>query len=152
MKVLIVEDQPEKKDNIENFLLDSFEWFHVNSSDSLRSALKEVVLNQDYDLVLLDMSMPAFDPSESYFEDSPESYAGKELMEQMKLRAISMPVIVVTQYSSFEGGAVTLDGLSESFKNEYDDFYLGYVYYTSANNNWKNELKEKIELLQGNKL
>ncbi|MVB37166.1 response regulator, partial [Vibrio cholerae] len=72
MKVLIVEDQPEKKDNIENFLLDSFQSFRVNSSDSLRSALREVVLNQDYDLILLDMSMPAFDPSESYFEDSPE--------------------------------------------------------------------------------
>ncbi|MEF1341562.1 hypothetical protein REH81_33240, partial [Vibrio rotiferianus] len=90
--------------------------------------------------------------SESYFEDSPESYAGKELMEQMKLRGISMPVIVVTQYSSFEGGAVALDGLSEKFKNDYDDFYLGYVYYTSANNNWKKELKEKIELLQGNNI
>lgn len=149
MKVLIVEDQPEKKENIERFLLDNFEHFSVNASDSLRSALREIVTNQGYDLILLDMSMPAFDPSESYFGDSPESYAGQELMEQMKLRGIKMPVIVVTQYSSFEGGEVALDGLSKKFNQDYSDFYMGHVYYTSANNNWQKELKSKIDLIRG---
>ncbi len=149
MKILIVEDQPDKKENIELFLLTTFDSIELNSCDSLRGALREVVSNREYDLILLDMSMPAFDPSESYFDDSPESYAGKELMEQMKLRGINMPVIVVTQYSSFEGGEVALDGLSENFDNEYGDFYLGHVYYTSANHNWKKNLESKIRELQG---
>ncbi|MEX6282189.1 response regulator [Providencia hangzhouensis] len=149
MKVLIVEDQPEKNENIKKFLLDNFEHFSISTSDSLRKALREIVSNQSYDLILLDMSMPAFDPSESYFGDSPESYAGQELMEQMKLRGIRMPVIVVTQYSSFEGGEVALDGLSSKFSLDYGDFYLGYVYYTSANNNWQKDLKAKIDLMRG---
>lgn len=144
MKILIVEDQADKKDNIEQYLLDNFSDVSVNDCCSLRGALKEVVTNPTYDLILLDMSMPNFDPSEAYYDDSPESYAGRELMEQMRLRGISIPVIVVTQYSSFEGGSVALDGLSEMFSDQFSDFYKGCIYYNSATENWKSELGKLI--------
>ncbi|MGL5257929.1 MAG: hypothetical protein ACRC76_12945 [Proteocatella sp.] len=145
MKILIVEDQADKKDNIERFLFENIPEVNINDCCSLRGALKEVVTNPIYDLILLDMSMPNFDPSEAYYDDSPESYAGRELMEQMKLRGIVIPVIIVTQYSSFEGGSVALDGLSEMFFNLFDEFYKGCIYYNSATEKWKVDLSKLIE-------
>lgn len=149
MHLLIVEDQLDKKENIEHFLIANFSEVVISDSNSLRDALKKIVLENNYDLILLDMSMPAFAPSESHYDDSPESYAGRELMEQMRLRGISIPVIIVTQYSSFEGGSVTLEGLSKNFYKKYDNFYCGYVYYNSANEDWKKELKMKISDIKG---
>ncbi|CAH0527968.1 response regulator [Vibrio sp. 2026] len=151
MKILLVEDQLDKKENILNFIESIFSDFEVSDCSSLRGALREIVSNNNYDLILLDMSMPAFDPSESYMDDSPESYAGMELMEQMKLRSIKIPVIVVTQFSSFEGGSVALDGLSSSFVSKFRDFYYGHVYYNSANENWKSELEARIKSLNESK-
>ncbi|WP_077927051.1 response regulator [Wohlfahrtiimonas populi] len=147
MNILIVEDQPDKKENIELFLHNYYtcsSHLNISTVGSLRGALRALLLCDTYDLILLDMSMPAFDTSSSYFDGSPESYAGHELLEQMKLRGISVPVIVVTQYSSFEGGAVTLEDLSQNFYEEYSKFYFGHVYYNSGNDNWKLDLEQKI--------
>lgn len=67
----------------------------------------------DLDLILLDMSMPSFDLTDQFNSEDPESFAGIEIMSQMKLRDINVPVLVVTQYKSFEKGSVTLEDLIE---------------------------------------
>ena len=143
MKILIVEDQPEKRDQIKDFIKDyiSFETI-IKDKESLRGALKEIITNSDYELILLDMSMPNFDPSVDDPTDcSPESFAGKELLEQLELRKIQIPVIVITQYSSFEGGTITLDDLSNDLKNKYGNHFLGAVYFNSSSDSWKEELQ-----------
>lgn len=142
MRILLVEDQPDKREEIKQFITNELaKGIEITDKESLRGALKQIMTCSDYDLMLLDMSMPNFDPSiENPADCSPESFAGKELLEQMKLRKIKIPVIVITQYSSFEGGAVTLEALSDEFKNKYGEFYLGSVYFNSAVGTWKKEL------------
>lgn len=142
MKILLVEDQPDKREHIKKYLTSKFvNNVEITDKESLRGALKAVVSNNKYDLILLDMSMPNFDPSvDDPTDSSPESFAGKELLEQMKLRGLKIPVIVITQYSSFEGGVVTLESLSEQFENKFGEFYIGSVYFNLAVDAWKNQL------------
>lgn len=134
MKILLVEDQPDKKEAIKKFvLLKLSKECEIVEKGSLRGALKEVYDDNNYDLVLLDMSMPNFDSENDGYDDNiPESFAGKQMLEQMELRNIKIPVIVITQYSSFEGGAVSLDELSNNFASKYSDFYLGSIYFNSG--------------------
>lgn len=142
MNILIIEDQPDKREQIIEFVKENISTsLSITEKESLRGALKEIVQVGNYDLILLDMSMPNFDPSPDNLSDSsPESFAGRELLEQMKLRDITIPVIVITQYSSFEGGLVTLESLSTEFEHEYGDYYMGSIYFNSATDTWKDPL------------
>lgn len=147
MKILIAEDQPEKRDQIIELLKSSIPIsFSFVNKISLRGALKELVgSGSEYDLIILDMSMPNFDPDFSnQSECSPESFAGYELLEQMTMRAIDVPVIVVTQYSYFEGGNVTFEQLSEKFIKDYPKLFLGSVYFNSSMDKWKSDLLDII--------
>lgn len=146
MRVLIVEDQKEKSEDIVNFLNSYYlKGMLVSIQQSLRSGLKDLVINNNYDLVILDMSMPNFDPSiDDPIGGTPESFAGKEFMSQMDLRGIVSPVIVVTQYSTFAKGQIALDDLDRAFKISYPSFYLGSVYYSSAEDSWKKSLLKII--------
>jgi CheY-like chemotaxis protein len=149
MRVLIVEDQESKELSLKRFLIDEYNTTDLITEKSLKGALKRLVSDKNFNVILLDMSMPNFDPSFSNPADSsPESFAGRELMQQMRLRGIKIPVIVVTQYSRFQGGALSLDDLSAGFSNDFPEFYLGSVYYDASVESWKNNLKAFLEKSQ----
>ena len=147
MKILIVEDQQEKSDDIVRFLMENKPYeLKVSIQQSLRSGLKDLIKNSDYDLIVLDMSMPNFDPSpDDPVGGTPESFAGKEFLSQMELREISIPVVVVTQYATFAKGQIALEELDTLFKLSHPSFYLGAVYYSSAEASWKEALQRIIK-------
>ncbi len=149
MKILIVEDDYDKRNKIKKFVFEALNSdVTVVEKESLRSGLQEVVQGDGYDLLLLDMSMPSFDVGSSEpGGGTPESFAGKELMIQMKLREIQIPVIVITQYDSFEEGTVSLEDLTTEFNNEFQEIFLGAVYYNSAVDGWKTELAKYLSNL-----
>lgn len=148
MKILIVEDQEEKSEDIVNFFKHKIEHPKINIKRSLRSGLKEVITSDDYDIIILDMSMPNFDPSKGDPSGgTPESFAGKELLAQMDLRGILTPVIVVTQYATFSKGQIALEELDNLFKKSYSNFYLGAVFYSSVGSSWKIELQKLLNKL-----
>ncbi len=140
MNILLVEDQIVKSELIKDFLNQEYDNPVIVHKKSLRSALIEIVNNDTYSLILLDMTLPYFDSSDDDFEDfDSESFAGKELLAQLELREINIPIIVVTQYASFQEGAVSLANLHEELK-DYGKYYLGSVYFNSANDSWKNNI------------
>ncbi|MFM5335799.1 hypothetical protein ACET97_04550 [Aeromonas enteropelogenes] len=140
---MIIEDQQDKRDDIANLLC---KWLNIDntsisSCSSLHSALRSIVYDEPYDLVMLDMSLPTFDiSSEEPTGGTSESYGGKELLYQMMLRDTKYPTVVVTQYMSFNKGSIDLLDLDQEFQREFSDFYLGYVYYNAAVDDWKNAL------------
>lgn len=149
LKTLIIEDQKEKALALSNALHESFPTSEFEYCESLRSGLSSLIKNGKYDLLILDMSMPRFDPNPSSTGSViPESFAGKEILSQMQLRKIDTPTVVVTQYSVFGDSKIELETLDSEFKEQYRSFYLGCVYYSSASINWKNDL---INLIQNSK-
>tara|TARA_B100000446_G_scaffold133059_1_gene125183 strand:+ start:363 stop:830 length:468 start_codon:yes stop_codon:yes gene_type:complete len=145
MNILIVEDEDNKRFSIEGFLSELFsDDVEFDFARSLRAGLLKASLGNDqFDLLLLDMSMPHFDPSvEAPSGAVPDSFAGEEMMSQMELRDICIPVIVVTQYTVFEKGSVTLPMLDCQYRERFGSFYRGIVYYSSVSDDWKNNLKK----------
>ncbi|MCQ4108462.1 MULTISPECIES: response regulator [Aeromonas] len=152
MKILIVEDQIEKSKEIEQFCRSFFlnvEMIIV--CQSLRSGLR-ALMSSTYDLIFLDMSMPNFDPSsDDPLGGTPESFAGKEFLAQMKLRGEKIPVVIITQYQTFEEGQVDLTSIDSFLKSTYSGFYLGAIYYSSADKEWEVNLERLLnrEYLNG---
>ena len=146
MKILIIEDQEDKSKDIEQFCESYFkkvDLIHVKRS--LRSGLRAALSEIQYDLIFLDMSMPNFDPSEDDpLGGTPESFAGKELLAQLKFRKVTIPVVIVTQYQTFNEGKIDLKSLNNELMKEYFGFYMGIVYYSSADKDWQTNLKKLL--------
>ena len=101
-RILLVEDYEEKAKDIRKFLQEKFPNAKVFNCTSYNSAQEMIFEAEDeYDLILLDMSMSTFDLNDDASGGLPEPAAGQNILEGMYLRNISTPVIVVTMYNVF---------------------------------------------------
>lgn len=143
MNLLLIEDNHYKIEQLLFFLEKEFPQFRVVVKKSYNSGLREVILNNNYDLILLDISMPTYDIQPGEPGGDPIPLAGKLILNEMYLRDIEAKVIVVTMYENFVDGTqlVTLDN---QFQQEFTSNYKGYVYFSPGDINWKEALKQKI--------
>lgn len=148
MKVLFIEDHPHKRRLVYNYLIETFPDIEIVQKGSYNSGLKELITqSNDYDLLLLDISMPNYDisPEESGGDFLP--LAGKLILKEMYLREINTKAIVVSMHGSFEGGT-KLTELDSELRNEFSDNYAGYVYFSQISTEWKEQLKKLINSIQ----
>jgi len=147
MKILFIEDDDEKRNKINIFLNNIFKELNIIDKKSYHSGLSSLVKKEPYDIVLMDMSMPNFDVISDESEGgTPESFAGRKLLEQMKFRFIDYPVIVITQFESFGEHVEKLSfkELNEELEEKFKPFYKSMVYYHSSESDWKENLEIEI--------
>lgn len=149
MRILLIEDDEIKRNQINRFLLESLKKADIKIAKSLQSGLKAII-NNDFDFILLDMTMPTFDIGLDEDGGRPRAYGGREILQQMARRQILIPVIVVTQFDRFGKGAdsLTLSELDEQLKFIYKNNYLGCIFYNSAVDSWKKDLKRLIDTIK----
>ncbi|WP_434579353.1 response regulator [Pseudomonas sp. Z5-35] len=145
MKMLIIEDDEDKLKTLADFIDQEFPGYMVETAKSYNSGLRAIIKgNKIYDFILLDMSMPNYDVSPSEPSGgSPESFAGSELLAQMKLRGIQIPTVVVTMFDAFgdNSSKVSLDQLVEKLARQFHPIFKGSVYYNPAEDGWRSSLK-----------
>jgi CheY-like chemotaxis protein len=144
MRVLVVEDDENKRHHLVSFLI-QMQAVQISTAVSYSTGLRAIVEGASaLDLILLDMSLPTFDISANEHGGGSEVYGGREILEQMSDRGIKIPVIVVTQYDQFGEGNVTLEQLDRQLKAEYADTYRGSVFYNTAREGWRVRLQRMI--------
>lgn len=143
MKILLVEDFEEKAHNIMSFLKEEFPCYEIIRCSSYNSA-QEMIFDhsEDFQLILLDMSMSTYDLIVDASGGLPEPSAGEYILEGMFLRDIDTPVIVITMYNVF--GRKELSDFNTELKAKYPQNYKSYVFYSSQKTDWKKELKQQI--------
>lgn len=148
MKILFIEDHPLKQAQINKYILEEFSDFQIETRNSYISGLKELIRNYNtYDVLLLDISMPNYDISS---EDSGGDWmplAGKKILKEMYLRDIPTKAIVITMHGSFDDGT-RITELDSELQTEFPDNYIGYVYYSQLNEDWKEKLCQLLKDLQ----
>lgn len=144
-RILIVEDNQKKLEKLRSFLERDFPNIEIEERTSYNSASKEIVLNyQNYDLILLDMSMQTYDVSDDESGGEPEPLAGKNILKQIYLRNIPTKVIVVTMYENYVDGT-RIKQLDQELLSDFKDNYCGYIFFTHSNLDWAIKLKELIK-------
>lgn len=147
MKILFIEDHPLKQAQINKFINDNFVSYEIVSRNSYISGLKELKQNHSYyDVLLLDISMPNYDISSEESGGDWMPLAGKKILKEMYLRDIRTKAIVITMHGSFDDGTRITD-LDSELGNEFPDNYIGYVYYSQINEDWKEQLEKLIKSL-----
>jgi DNA-binding NarL/FixJ family response regulator len=148
MKILFIEDHPLKQAQINKFVVEKFSDCQIESKNSYISGLKELIKNHsNYDVLLLDISMPNYDISS---EDSGGDWmplAGKNILKEMYLRDIPTKAIVVTMHGSFDDGTKITE-LDSELKKEFSDNYIGYVFYSQLNEDWKDKICQLLKTFE----
>ncbi|MGT2455436.1 response regulator [Cupriavidus basilensis] len=145
-KVLIIEDDDPKLDQIVEYLTQSSGNFDMTVAKSLNSACRQIDDNA-FDVVLLDMSIPTFDGGKTANATGRQrTYGGKDFLTYMWEMENETPVIVVTQYNDFPGedGALDMTQLHAQLDGEFPDVYKGHVYFEHNSDAWKSKLDRML--------
>lgn len=140
-KILIVDDDNYKRNNIISLLESISEDFEIKDEKALNPGLCKL-FEEDFDVVLLDMSLPMFDLSES---KNFESFGGLTFLEEMKRTNTHIPTIIITQYEIFGEGSLqrTSNNIDEMCKTKFQN-YKGLIVYSSSNSDWKEALVKML--------
>ena len=142
MTVLVVEDDENKRNQLSQFLRETYPQLKRHLERSLQSGLRYIRI-QHPDFILLDMTLPNYDPGPDEPGGQTHIFGGREFLRQMDRFDIVLPVIVVTQFEAFgkAPNTVLLHDLDQELSTEHPQSYKGAVYYHSAIHGWKERLK-----------
>ena len=94
------------------------------------------------------MTLPNFDPTPDDPGGKTHNFGGREFLKQLERFDIKVPVIVVTQFTTFGRGAQTigLADLDKELRTSFQPNYRGSVYYHASIHRWKEELEQLIKI------
>lgn len=145
MTLLLIEDNEHKSARIQEFLHSALTSVEIVCAQSVQEGIKKIRAWVP-DIVLLDMSLPAFNNTlqDNGFKHS--SYAGKDVLEYIDNFEIEVPVIIITAFTTFgsDKNAFSLEELNAKFTADFPDHYVGTVWYSSLEHKWKEKLIELI--------
>jgi CheY-like chemotaxis protein len=140
MRILLVEDDEEKRQQLSHFVQEEL-GAQVTEARSRQSGVS-ALLRDDYDLIILDMTMPTYDITPTEDGGRSQAYAGRDILQQMERRGIKTKAVVVTQFDRFGPAEdeITLEVLDTQLEIAFPDIYAGAVYYNVGYAGWRQEL------------
>jgi len=141
MQILIVEDDVSKADQLAEAVAEHAPNAACVIRRSYQSAVKEAT-QCDYDLLLLDMSMPTYDINGPGQGGTIRGFAGWDVMRELARRRRHFPTLIVTQFETFADGGerITLKQLGDELRHEFGSQYLGIVYFSALETKWKDDV------------
>ena len=146
IKLLIVEDDLNKKEQLHQLIADRFPAFEVADAESLIGGVR-TLRRWEPDLVVLDMTLPNYDSSgDAGAASGMEAFGGEEFLRQVDRFSLSPGVVVVTQFETFGdlGESKDRDELDAHLTMSFPRTYKGMVYYHASLNAWADELERRI--------
>jgi len=141
LKILVVEDNDYKRKRIVEVITTEINEVEISECYSFTSAWKKISTH-NFDLILLDMSLPTFDKTESEPGGVFRVFGGKELARKMLRRKIRSKFLFITQYKSFSDNvnSCSFDSLKTELLAEYETDCLGFILYSNMQSEWRDDL------------
>ncbi|HFQ7887616.1 MULTISPECIES: response regulator [Enterobacteriaceae] len=148
MKILLVEDEVHKRDELIQCVKTVYD-IDPQIVDCVNDAVLAVI-NEDYDLIILDMALSTFsDSSGDNKKGHDQAQGGIEVLRALNSRKKETKIIIVTQYPDFYIGGVKvkLQNSIKVVKEKYNQNMIGAVLYTYKS---KPTLQKIISILRKN--
>ena len=142
MKILFVEDDDHKRKSVEDFLRSAICDLSIDVGMSIESGV-QLGVDHDYDLILLDMTIPNFDKTDGKNGGISFKNGGEIIVRELIDEGVTFKCAILTQYETFNNE--TIEEISERIKEKCGENYLGYIKYNILDEEWKDNL---IKLFQ----
>jgi len=143
MRILLIEDNPLKREKISEFI-DTFDEVQLSEAASYNSGMN-YLLAESFDLLILDMSMPTFDRTDASHGGRFRAVGGKEIAIRLSKLDRLVPFVVVSGYKDFSVGSqsLSIEQIDDSLRH-IGSKYLGCIIFEAADSVWKEQLTEII--------
>ncbi|MDH5930943.1 response regulator [Vibrio splendidus] len=141
INLLVVEDNKSKIESIEELVNDLTPTVKVTYVLTPSEAIKNL-RKINYDFLILDMSLPAY----SEETHSIGSLSGKQILQTMKHKRISVPTVILTQWDVFghHDNTISLDILTSELMQNFSGFLLDVIFWDSSSDLWKKDISSYI--------
>lgn len=146
MKILIIEDDSNKMRRIAHEIREICKDAQLTEARSYQSGVRSLMSNQ-FDFLLLDMSLPIFDISHEEDGFQVDPFSGRNILQEMKRKNVHVPTAVITMFETFGEGLdlMTLEELDKDLADKYPAIYREVIYYNSSEINWKESLRNFLK-------
>lgn len=141
-KILLIEDDEPKRDQILTLLSTEFNHISVSVAKSLNSACR-LIDAEYFNLILLDMSLPTFDGGKTVGASGRQkTLGGRDVLRYIVECEIATPVYVVTGFKDFPGENrnIQLEELHKELQIEFPESYRGKVRFSHSSEEWKSRM------------
>lgn len=144
-KILVIEDDNFKAEDLRREILNECE---VSIVGSVRDAVV-TVLNQSFDIVVLDMALPTFTANAASASGTAQPQGGVEVLRALKSVSAGTPVIIVSQYPDLEvdGEFHSLEQSPGVLSARYGIRVVGAVVYDFQDRTWAGAFRELLRPL-----
>lgn len=142
MQILLIEDNSNKLKQIKRVLTEIYPESNIEEAYSFNSGVRKVYENK-WNLIILDMSLPTYDITHTESGGDKKPVAGKNIMKRMLNRKIFVPVVIITQFETFDDDRISLNSLNAEFQDGFKEIWKGTVFY--GNDDWSIDLKEILD-------
>ena len=142
MQILLIEDNSNKLKQIKRVLTEIHPESNIEEAYSFNSGVRKVYENK-WNLIILDMSLPTYDITHTESGGDKKPVAGKNIMKRMLNRKIIVPVVIITQFETFDDDRISLNSLNAEFQDGFKEIWKGTVFY--GNDDWSIDLKEILD-------
>ena len=142
MQILLIEDNSNKLKQIKRVLTEMYPESNIEEAYSFNSGVRKVYENK-WNLIILDMSLPTYDITHTESGGDKKPVAGKNIMKRMLNRKIIVPVVIITQFETFDDDRISLNSLNAEFQDGFKEIWKGTVFY--GNDDWSIDLKEILD-------
>jgi len=141
MRILLVEDDGYKSSAIKQWIEATYEGMDVTLAVSYKDGCV-AALDDAYDLLILDMSLPARTQSAGASKDTIVN-GGELIIRELLDEDVDFNAVILTQYETFNGE--TIEAIEEKLKQMCGDSFAGCISYNSQDDSWKNNLKTVLD-------
>lgn len=141
MKVLIAEDNDLKSNAISDFLLKNFTDSEITITTAIRSTL-DTIKKGDFDLLLLDMTMPSFEGDNDIDRGELRAFAGRDIVSKMSYRKLTIPTIVITQFEIFgrHSNMTPIEDIASELSIKFPEIIKGCILFDFQSDIWQKKL------------
>lgn len=145
MKILIVEDNDIKFNILRSWFEERFAGSDIQRASSYQSGVRSILKNE-YDWVILDMTLPPADELSEVLNREPLTFGGELVLREVSRRKVKPRIIVVSQYKTFlrNEEAVSFEKLREELLSDYEELVVDCVRLEADRVDWKVAIEKII--------
>lgn len=140
LKVLLVEDDNFKSEEIQSLLLQLEPRVHIRIARSVSSAVG-AIQQTVFDLVVLDMALPSHTPTAGTGAPLSLLTGGLEVIFELQSLERKDPCLIITQYPEIEicGDFFPVQVAAQAIEENYGTAVLGCLEYSEAGSEWRSD-------------
>lgn len=141
LKIILVEDDSKKIEDITSFMTKRLPKSILTVRESYQSGVREI-LNNSFDVLLLDMSIPTYDKTPFEVGGPYEKFGGYKILKELSRKNRPLKTILITMFDDFgeSDQSITLEQINSSLSEDFPSHFLGSVFYQSKETKWQEEL------------